>query len=118
MLLKEFFNNQLTFNNKEKDFNDKPTDDLFWFILDNDKLHKDYFFNAANKIRKSKDISDVEIKEMFMPMVIKGCKEYFLEKKLEGRLSHLFPDKMREEICKRLYEHFKEDIKKGVYRLN
>ena len=95
----------------------KMNDDLFWFILDHDKLHKDYFFPIAKKLKKIKECGDEMIREIFMPMVVKGCKEYYADKKLNGRLSKKFPLEMREELCKRLYNQYNEDIKKDKYKL-
>ena len=54
MLLNEFFNHAIDIgkNQKQKDRdNPKLGDDLFWYILDHDKLHKDYFFEIADKIK-------------------------------------------------------------------
>jgi hypothetical protein len=53
----------------------------------------------------------------FMPMVIKGCREYYADKKMQGKLGKVFSKDLREEMCKRLYDHYKDDIKKDVYKL-
>jgi hypothetical protein len=52
-----------------------------------------------------------------MPMVIKGCREYYADKKMQGKLGKVFSKDLREEMCKRLYDHYKDDIKKDVYKL-
>ncbi len=109
---------ELTSPHNKKDQNDPKMDDnLFWFILDHDRLHKDYFFPIAKKLKGLKECGDSMIYELFMPMVVKGCKEYFSDKKLDGRLSKQFPLEMREELCKRLYDHYKENINKGKFKL-
>lgn len=120
MILREFFSKPIDIDqnqNKKEDQNLRFEDDLFWFILDHDKLHKDYFFPIANKIKKTEECSDNLIYELFMPMVVKGCKEYYSDRKMKGYLRSKFPLEMREGICKRLYDHFKEDIKKDKYKL-
>lgn len=120
MKLVEFFSKPLEVtspkNSKEVD-DQKMDDDLFWFIVDHDKIHKDYFFPIAKKLQHMKECGDDKVFELFMPMVIKGCKEYYTDKKLSGRLSKKFPLDMREGLCKRLYDHYNEDVKKGKYRL-
>ena len=52
-----------------------------------------------------------------MPMVNKGCKEYYHEKKLKGHLGKIFTKELRQDTCERLYDHYKEDIIKGKYKL-
>ena len=83
-------------------------DDLFWYILDHDKLHKDYFFPIAKKIKKLKECDDTMVYEMFMPMVVKEMK---------GKMGERFPVKMREGLCKRMYDHYRDDINKDRYKI-
>ena len=120
MLLKEFFSRPIEIdqNQKHRDHQDaRMHDDLFWYILDHDKLHKDYFFNIADKVKKLKECPVSMVEEMFMPMVVKGCREYYADKKLEGKLGKVFSKDLREEMCQRLYDHYKEDIRKDKYKL-
>jgi hypothetical protein len=118
MLLNEFFSKPIDIKSpKEGKDTSKIDNELFWYILDHDKLHKDYFFPIAKKLKSLKECGDEMIYEMFMPMVKKGCKEYYVKNKMEGKLGKIFPAKMREELCKKLYDHYKEDVKKGVYKL-
>lgn len=123
MLLKEFFGPAIKAGNKMLDNKDKSSDqndDLFWFILDHDKLHKDYFLPLAQKIKKSHNENKFDkkscIKE-FMPMVNKGCIEYYSKKKLTGKLGKLFPKEVREDLCEKLFDHYYEDILKDSYSL-
>ena len=119
MKLVEFFGRSMDLNtNKRKDQTDeKFDDDLFWYIVDHDKLHKDYFFPIAKKLKALKECGPEMVLEMFMPMVKKGCKEYYEYKEMKGKLGKVFPEDMREEMCKRLYDHYREDIKKDKYNL-
>ena len=122
MLLKEFFGHNLDLktHSSKKDDDKKTHDDLFWYILDHDKLHKDYFHPLAKKIKQAHDSGKADkgalVKE-FLPMVNKGCKEYYTKKKLHGKLGKLFSKEVREELCERLYDHYCEDILKDKYKL-
>lgn len=119
MILKEFFGRTLDLNTtKRKDQHDeKFDDDLFWYIIDHDRLHKDYFFPIARKLKKIKECSPEKVLEMFMPMVEKGCKEYYVYKEMDGKLGKAFPKDLRKELCQRLYDHYREDIEKDKYKL-
>ena len=52
-----------------------------------------------------------------MPMVVKGCKEYYQDKELTGKLGKEFPKELRDGMCHRLYDQYSEDIKKDKYKL-
>ena len=120
MLLNEFFNHAIDIgkNQKQKDRdNPKLGDDLFWYILDHDKLHKDYFFEIADKIKNLKECPVSMVEELFMPMVVKGCREFYSKNKLEGKLGKVFSKELREEMCQKLYDHYKDDVKQDKYRL-
>jgi hypothetical protein len=120
MLLNEFFGKSIDpVKNLQKGRDDSNlSDELFWFIVDHDKLHKDYFFPLASKLAKSKDKYDrsAMINE-FMPMVIKGCKEFYEKKKLKGKLGKVFSKELRSDMCEKLLDHYREDIIKGKYKL-
>jgi hypothetical protein len=120
MLLNEFFGKNLDpVKDLQKGRDDKNiSDDLFWYIVDHDKLHKDYFFPIARKLasKKGNYSKDEAIKE-FMPMVLKGCKEYYEHKKLKGKLGKVFSEELRKDMCERLLDHYKEDVVKGKYKI-
>jgi hypothetical protein len=120
MRLNEFFSKPINATSKVEDRNrdeEVDKDDLFWYIIDHDKLHKDYFFPIANKIKKLKECGPEMILELFTPMVEKGCKEYFKDKKLVGNLGKLFDKEMRQDLCQRLHDHYLDDIRKDKYTL-
>lgn len=120
MILKEFFGNTLNLSNKDpekKMSNDINADDLFWFILDDDHLHKKHFFPIARKLKQKNKPSDEIIIEMFMPMVKEGCLKFYKKNKLTGKPAKLFPKELREQMCSKIYQHFENDIKEGVYKL-
>lgn len=122
-LLNEFFGPPIEvgrkLTHKDADQNDS-NNDLYWYILDHDRLHKDYFLPLAQKIKKESKSGKLN-KEKFIkelqPMVDKGCLEYYQHKKLTGKLGKLFPKELREELCEKLYDHYYEDIIKDCYSL-
>lgn len=119
MLLNEFFGKTLK-PQKNKDSDLTKSDDLFWFILDHDKLHKDHFFPVAKKIKSGIKKNTVKKDECIMelkPMVEKGCLEYYHSHKMSGKPSKLFPKELRDDMCNRLYDHYYENIKKNNFEL-
>jgi hypothetical protein len=120
MLLNEFFGKNIDpVKNLQKGRDDNnPGDELFWYIIDHDKLHKDYFFPIAANIAKHKgDYDRSDMVKKFMPMVVKGCKEFYSKKKMKGVLGKLFSKELRQDMCERLLDHYREDIIKGKYKI-
>jgi hypothetical protein len=104
---------------KERE-NKHISDDLFWYIVDHDKLHKDFFYSIAKKIKgthKTKDFNKEQIVSEFMPMVKKGCMEFYQHHKMNGKLETVFSKELRKDMCERLFDHYKEDIVKDQYKL-
>lgn len=116
MLLNEFFGNYTpkiaSENNDSLD-----SDDIFWFIVNHNKLHKDHVPAIVKEIKSSTDMNDEQILKTFTPIVHKGCKEYYESKKLLGKLGKIFPKKLREELCHKLYDYFHDDVIKNKYKL-
>ena len=122
MLLNEFFGKPIDpIKDLKKNKDDRNIDDdLFWFIIDHDKLHKDYFHPVAKKIHHSHNNNQLDKEEMvkeFMPMVKKGCTEYYHHKKMTGKLGKIFHEELRKDMCERLFDHYKEDIIKDSYKI-
>jgi len=118
MKLLEFFSRNLDINyEKDKKNHNIDRDDFFFFILDEDHLHKKYFFPAARKLQSVNECGSRMIIECWMPMVKEACKKYFEEKKMRGNIAKLFDQDLREEMCHRLHDHFFEDIKSNSYNL-
>jgi hypothetical protein len=119
MLLKEFFGKTLNSTSPvEKESKRKVDhDDLFWYIIDHDKLHKDHFFPIAKKVKELDECTPEMVLELYMPMVKKGCKEYYAERKLKGKLGKIFDKELLEDLCHKLHDHYFEDVKKDRYNL-
>ena len=105
----------------EKDSKEKNMgDELFWYIVDHDRLHKDYFHPIASKIHAAHKQDGLDQESMvreFMPMVNKGCREFFKNKKMTGYPEKIFNKELRKDMCEKLYDHYREDIIKGEYKL-
>lgn len=123
MLLNEFFGKSIDIKKSSSNENrdDKNmSDDLFWFILDHDRLHKDHAIPLARKIKHDHQHESLDKSKMikeFMPMVKKGCMEYYHKNKMSGKPEKLFPEELREELCEKLYDHYCEDVLKDKYKL-
>jgi hypothetical protein len=115
MLLVEFFGKPIDVDKElRKNRNDNVNNnELFWFIIDHDKLHKDYFHSLANKIydaHKSKDLDKINLVKEFMPMVKKGCMEFYHKNKLQGHFEDNFSKDLMKDLCEKLYDHYREDV--------
>lgn len=123
MLLNEFFGNPLNLKSKEEEKNKDSADifnDLYWFILDHDRLHKDYFLPLAQKIKSDYTEDQVDkskVVKSFLPIVKKGCSEYYRKNKLKGKPEKIFTRELLRDTCERLYDHYCEDIFKDQYKL-
>jgi hypothetical protein len=107
-------------NSPSKEEENQLGDDLFWYILDHDDLHKNYFMPIAKelekKYKKTKDNASHDWKE-WAPMVNSGCMKYWKEKKIEKHPTDVFTKELRKEICKRLEEHYRDSITKDEHKL-
>ena len=115
MMLKEFFGKAVNIDKHMAKTNQNQGlgNDLFWFIIDHNKLHKDYLHPIAKKIyqaQKSNKVDKEILVKEFMPMVRKGCQEYYNFNKMPGNFEDNFSQKMLDELCERLYDHYKDDI--------
>lgn len=122
MKLLEFFGKSINTDTKSLERKDEKniSDELFWFILDHDKIHKDYAIPLAKKIKDNHKMESLDKQSMvkeFMPMVEKGCKEFYIKRKMNGKLGKLFPKDLREELCDKLYDHFCDDIVHNKYKI-
>ena len=127
MKLYEFFSVPSVNDDEHKsDFTSKAerqrlANDIFWFILDHDQLHKKHFLPIAQEIyqqhKSKKEIDRKKYTECWMPMVREGCMAFYKESKMMGDPKKLFDQEMCKSICERLAEKHIEDIRKGEYKL-
>ena len=99
---------------------DQLMNDVFFFIIDNDDLHKKYFMDVAKAIKASKK-DDGELNEddwaKWIPMVNKGCVEFYKKHNVKGDPVEIFHKELRKDLAKKLVDHYKKDIIKGEYQL-
>jgi hypothetical protein len=122
MLLKEFFGKAKDIAKEmRKERDDQGVgNDLFWYIIDHDRLHKDYFHPLAVKIYKAHKGGSLDKENMtkeFEPMVKKGCMEFFEHNKMPGRFKDHFSKELMKDMCERLFDHYREDIIHGKYKI-
>ena len=100
--------------------NSKLADELFWFILDHDDLHKEHFMPIAKKIKKAQTEKTFDHKDFikeWLPMVDRACLEYYKLNQLEGAPKDIFTKEFRRDMCHRLADQHHRDIEKGEYVL-
>jgi hypothetical protein len=106
-------------HNREEEI--ELSDDIFNFILDDDSLHKKFFMPTAKKILLAKNDNDPKTDshdwKIWLPMVNTGCMNYYKEHDLKKHPKEAFSKDLRKDVCKRLVDHFHEDIIKGKYKL-
>ena len=105
---------------KTKIEDEKLADEVYWFILDHDHLHKKHFMPLARDIQskqKSKKFNHEEYIQKWLPMVNDGCMEFYRHHKMEEDPKDLFPVDLRKNLCRRLADQHHEDISKGEYNL-
>lgn len=124
MKLFEFFGNINHDPNQEekrdpqspgKEEEQELADNVFWYILDDDDLHKKHFMPIAKELKaKYADKTDDASRDwkVWIPMVNAGCMKYYKEHKIEDHPSDTFHKEFRRDICKRLEDHYHEAIEK------
>ena len=95
-------------------------DSLFWYILEDDELHKKHFMPIAKKLKAKydnhNDDSSKDWKE-WLPMVNKGCIKYYKAHDVMGDPRDTFNKKLRKDLCKRIENHYRNDILNNEYNL-
>lgn len=129
MKLYEFFN--VPVDKKEKEFPDfgktksteekaKLADEVFWYIIDNDDLHKEFVMPFAKEIKNqvtSPNFNHNRFTKHWMPMVEKGCRLFHKRQKLKDNPNKLFDEELKDELCKRLSEKYVEDVRDDHYHV-
>ena len=101
---------------------DQLADEIYWFILDDDELHKEYFIPLASDIaalQKADKFNHNAFIKKWLPMVNAACLKYYKEhgEELSGDPDDLFPIEMRKALCQRLADQHHTDISKDEYQL-
>lgn len=95
--------------------------DIYWYILDHDHLHKKHFFPIAKEIyelhKAKKDIDRKKYTARWLPMVKEGCMAFYKEQKMTGDPKKLFDKDFFRAICERLADRHIKDITKDEYKL-
>lgn len=104
MYLFELF--QESGENDQKNQQPQLVDDLYWYILDNDHLHK----NHGLSIIQSKDAKKAADWHTWMPMVKKGCIMYYNENEMTGHPRIVFDKDMRKEVCQKIAEYYHDQL--------
>lgn len=124
MLLKEFFGKPVALGKEEESQEDKDTrnnfDDLFWFIIDHDRLHKDFALPIAKKMHqanKSNKLNKESLVKEFSSMVDKGCMEFYHHHEIKGNPEKIFTKEIKKDLCEKLFDHFYEGVRKKQYEL-
>ena len=120
MKLYEFFSSY-NFNTNKNTQEDKKiqeeglSEDVFEYIINNDNLQKTEFFPIAERIFK--EATKEQDHKIWLPMVNKGCMEFYRQNEMKGNPTKIFTKELRDRLCNRLSEHYQADILKGNYQL-
>jgi hypothetical protein len=122
MKLYEFFGSNLNLKSDHDDPHSMDQEkrkqlmqDIFYYMIDHDDLHKKQFFEIATGIHRNPEKEHHP--KIWLPMVNKACMEFYKEMQMEGNPVEVFDKKFRGELCKKAADHYHKDILKGSYKL-
>jgi hypothetical protein len=101
---------------------DKLADEVYWYMLDDDNLHKEYFIPLAYDIKalqKADKFNHNEFVNKWLPLVNAACTKFYKENKeeLPGDPADLFSLDMRKMLCQRLSDQHHTDIENDEYKV-
>lgn len=105
---------------KTADEEQKLADEVYWFILDDDRLHKECFMPLAHEVSekmKDKTFDRGEFTKKWMPMVNKGCLKFYKTHEMTEDPKDVFSKEMRKALCQRFADEHHPAIEKGEYKL-
>lgn len=111
-------NNEIS--GKPKQDEQALADEVFWYMLDDDDFHKEFFLPLAHEIlalQKSKKFNHGEYIKKWMPLVNKACIQYYHEEEMDGDPEDVFSKEFRTGLCQRLADQHHKDIENGEYKL-
>ena len=113
MLLQELF------AKKEKEGLDQSlTDDVAFFIDNDDELHKEYFLPAVDVLKRKKLIDRDEIDEIypeFQKLVDCGCQKYQDKFKVTIKPEELYTNNFKQDVAKIIAKKHLGHIRDGQY---
>lgn len=122
MKLLEFFNPQhdkLELGKEGSSPRDNKLEDAVYFhIIDNDSLHKQYVLPVAFELDRVKDTDNFDRRSFckkLIPMVKTGCMNYCHNEKLEDVPSAMLEKGFFLSIAQRLLDQMLEDLKNDAY---
>lgn len=122
MLLNEFFgmynpSGQKKDNErKEQEFDEnKLAEMVYEFIINNDRLHKEEFLPVAQRMHRH-PTSEHNAK-MWLPMVNKGCMDFYHQNHMTEDPKQLFHKKFRKEMCEKIANECNKQILRGDFQL-
>jgi hypothetical protein len=89
---------------------DQMNNDVFWHIVDHDKLHKRHFFNVARHVKEKFGDDDNHDPKLWQDLVKDGCVDFYHKHKMKGDIKELFDQDFRTELCHKLADHYHKDI--------
>ncbi len=113
-------NTETKYHPSTEDGKKKIFDDVYYFILDNNYLHKKYFFPIARIIKNlinSKEYNEKDHCKKWMPMINAGCLEFYKKYNIKGDPKEIFDYQNRINLCNKLGKEYHTDISKNVYSL-
>ena len=122
MLLNEFFGSYDAAGAKKEDEKHKKkyeeaelAEAIYEFILHHDKLHKEQFIPIAQQIHRNP--TKEHENEIWMPLVTKGCMEFYHHNKMMEDPLKMFHKKFRHDMCELFANECNKEILKGEYQL-
>jgi hypothetical protein len=102
---------------KSKDHEEHLSNDVFYYILDHDNLHKKHFFDTAKTIKTKHQKDENHSPNYWNKMVEDGCVDFYHKNKMKGDIKEIFNKEFRDELCQRLADHYHKDIVKDDYKI-
>ena len=120
MKLYEFFGSNLDMKKHDpavmdREEKEKMLQDIFYYMIDHDDLHKKHFIDIAREIHKNP--AKEHSPKIWLPLINKSCMEFYKEMKMEGDPKELFSKDLRKELCHKAADHYHKDIMMGEYTL-
>lgn len=105
---------------KTRQDDEKLADEVYWYMLDDDDLHKQMFMPLAQEMiqkMKSKTFDREEEAKKWLPMVNAACMKFYKETEMTEDPKDVFSKEMRLALCKRAADQHFVDLEKGEYKV-